>query len=197
MTYVTLGLTAVAVCITLFIHPVLRVMVTPGFRVAARYAGWIALAYLIRAFSRCFREIFVIDKRPDLEAWVSWAGAAVVFTGYAILIPRYGVWGAVWATLGGFAIQCVVSYFVAQSVRRVDYEYLRLAKIAAGSLAITVLFAAVPAASFWMQVALGCALAALFVLLLLMMRLFTSAELDYVTAQWRAFVSKGETTLAP
>jgi len=193
-TYLTLGLTAVTVVIVLFIDPILRVMVSPGFREAGRYAGWIALAYLIRAVGGYFREIFVIEKRPDLDALVSWAGTALVLAGYAILIPRMGLWGAVWATLAGFAGQFLVSLFVAQKIRRVDYEFSRLAQIAATSIAVVALYGLVQPVGFWMQVALGMALTALYIGLLLAGGIFSRDERDYVKAQWRRFTMTPEKT---
>ncbi len=193
-TYMTLGLSAVTVLIVLFIHPVLRVMVTPGFREASRYTGWIALAYLIRAIGGYFREIFVIEKRPDLDAWVSWAGTIVVLAGYAILIPRLGVWGAVWATLGGFSVQFFCSFFVSQRVRPVNYEYLRLTKIVICSLAVVLLYGAFQPASLAMQVTLGLALSALYLALLSLTNLLHPSERDYVMGQWRRVVMMTERT---
>ncbi len=184
-TYLALGLTSVTVLIVLFIHPVLRIMVTPAFREAGRYAGWIALAYLIRAIGSYFREIFVIEKRTAVDAWVSWSGTVVVLAGYAILIPRLGVWGAVWATLGGFTIRFFCALLVAQRVRRVPYEFSRLAKIAAVSAGVVGVYLVLQPAGFWMQVMLGVTLTALFVGLLLIAGIVRPEEREYVKAQWR------------
>ena len=71
-TYFTLGLTATGVLLAIFIDPSCDVMVHPSFRAAGKYAVWIALAYLVRAVGGFFREIFVIEKRPDLDARVTW-----------------------------------------------------------------------------------------------------------------------------
>jgi O-antigen/teichoic acid export membrane protein len=191
-TYLTLGLTAVAVLIVLFIHPVLRIMVSPGFREAGRYAGWIALAYLIRAVGGYFREIFVIEKRPDLEAWVSWSGTIVVLVGYAILIPRLGVWGAVWATLGGFGVQFFFSFLVSQHVRHTSYEYWRLGKIVLASVAVIGLYAAAAPSTFGMQVIAAVLLTLLWVALFLGTSFLYPSERAYVQATWRRLTATKE-----
>jgi len=183
-TYFTLGLTAVTVAIALFVHPVLRIMVSPAFRDAARYAGWIALAYLIRAVSGYFREVFVIDKRPELEAWVSWAGTIVVLAGYAVLIPRMGLWGAVWATLGGFTAQFFFSFVVARRVRVLSYEFSRLLRIALSSIGIVAVYGFLQPAGFWSQLALGSGLAILYAGLLLSFVLNRN-ERTFLKTQWR------------
>ncbi len=187
-TYMMLGLTAVAVAIGLWIHPLLRVIVSPGFREAASYAGWIALAYLIRAAGGFCREIFIIEKRPDLEAVVSWSGTITVLAGYAILIPRLGVWGAVWATLAGFGLQFFIAYFVTQSVRHVDYEFGRLAKIAFWSGLVIGIHAILPPAGFWFQCAAATALSLLYVALLLI-NVVKPSERDYLMMIWSRYTS--------
>ncbi len=127
-TYLALGLTFVAVLITLFVHPLLHVMVSPGFRSAAKYVPWLTLAYLMRAVGGHFREVFVIKKRPSVDARVSWVGTIMCLTGYAILIPRLGVWGAAYATAGSFAVLALYAFIAAQGLWRVQYEYDRLAE---------------------------------------------------------------------
>ncbi len=159
-------------------------MVSPGFREAGRYAGWIALAYLIRAIGDYFREVLIIEKRTAVDAWVSWSGTAVVLTGYAVLIPSMGLWGAVWATLGGFTIRFFCALFVAQKVRRLPYEFSRLARIAAVSAGVVGLYLVLQPHGFWMQVMLGAALTALFVVLVLISGIVTPSEREYVKAQW-------------
>jgi O-antigen/teichoic acid export membrane protein len=191
-TYLTLGLTAVTVLMVLFVHPILHLMVPPGFREAGRYAGWIAMAYLIRAVGGYSREIFVIEKRPDLDAWVSWSGTIVVLAGYAILIPRMGLWGAVWATVGGFAAQFFFSFFVSQRVRRLDYEYPRLGKIVVCSIAAIAVYAAIAPSIFWMQVVVALALTVLWSGLLLATNLLYPSERDYVKALWRRWTNTEE-----
>jgi O-antigen/teichoic acid export membrane protein len=190
-TYLTLGLTAVTVLITIFIHPILRVMVGPSFRDAARYAGWIALAYLIRAVAGYFREVFVIDKRPDLEAWVSWAGSAAVLTGYALLIPRYGLWGAVWATLAGFSVQFVCSFLVARRVRVIGYEYSRLIRIAVVSVLAVFVYRMLSPAEFWSQALCATAIGLVYIVVLLWVVLH-SDELRMLRTLWQKLVSRAE-----
>ncbi len=196
-TYLMLGLTTVTVLIVLFIHPILRIMVAPDFREAGRYAGWIALAYLIRAVGGYFREIFVIEKRPDLDAWVSWIGTIVVLAGYALLIPKMGVWGAVWATIGGFAVQFCFSVLVSRTVRAVEYEWLRMAKIAALSIAVVGVYEILRLDSLWVQLAAGVALTLAYAGLLIITRLFYPAELDYFRKQLRRITTAAAKTSTP
>jgi O-antigen/teichoic acid export membrane protein len=154
-TYLALGLTFVAVLITLFVHPLLHVMVSPGFRSAAKYVPWLTVAYLMRAVGGHFREVFVIKKRPSVDARVSWVGTIVCLAGYAILIPKLGVWGAVYATAGSFAVLALYAFIAAQDLWRVHYEYDRLLKISISAVIPVGVFYWLQPESFWMQAGLG------------------------------------------
>jgi O-antigen/teichoic acid export membrane protein len=179
-TYLTVSLTAVLVLIVLFIDPLLRILVTPAFRAAGKYAPWIALAYLLRAVGSHFREMFVVEKRPDLEARVIWAGTILCLAGYALLIPRFGIWGAIAATGLSFGAMFFVGYFISQRLRRVDYEYARMATVAVCAIAVVGIYAILRPASFWMQVGVGCALSLLFLGLLHVARFWRENEKAFI-----------------
>jgi O-antigen/teichoic acid export membrane protein len=165
-TYQLLGLTAVTILIALFIEPLLKLLVTPAFRTAGKYGPWIALAYLVRAMSGPPREVFVIEKRPEKEAYVVWIGTILCLLGYAFLIPRFGLWGAVAATCGSFVCVFLISYLISQRLRRVEYEYRRAAIIAGAAALVIGVFTLVRPASFWTQVGTGCLMLILWFLLL-------------------------------
>ena len=161
-TYLALGLTFVSVLITLFVHPLLRVMVSPGFRSAGQYVPWLTLAYLARAIGGHFREVFVIKKRPSTDARVSWMGTILCLIGYAVLIPRLGVWGAVYATAGSFVTMAIYGFVVAQQLWRIPYEYDRWAKISISAVLPVGLFYWLRPESLGMQVALGALMSLVF-----------------------------------
>jgi O-antigen/teichoic acid export membrane protein len=177
------------VLIALFTGSILHILVPPAFRKAAPYAVWIALAYLFRAVGGYFAEIFVIEKRPDLNARVTWVGTIVCLAGYAILIPRYGVWGAVIATVCAFLVVLVYSFWVAQRVRHVDYEYLRFGKLAACAAAVVGVFFAFRPASLWGELALGVGMTLLFGGLLYVTRFLQDEESRYVAGKVRALTA--------
>lgn len=183
-TYLTLGLTFVAVLITLFVHPLLHVMVSPGFRSAGKYVPWLTLAYLIRAVGGHFREVFVIKKRPSLDARVNWLGTLICLTGYAILIPKMGVWGAVFATVGSFAVLALYGFVAAQNLWRVHYEYDRLLKISVSAALPVGVFYWLQPESFWMQAGLGVLLTLASAALLQASHFWHDDEKEYVHRLW-------------
>jgi len=155
-TYLTAALTLVVVGLSVFIQPVLKVMAGPAFFAASALVPWLAAAYLIRALGAHLQSVFIVAGRPGLEARVNTIGSLACLAAYALLIPRFKVWGAVAATLIGFTVILFCSFWEAQRVRSFRFEYGRLARIGVFAIVTVGLFYAVRPAGLWMQTALGC-----------------------------------------
>jgi O-antigen/teichoic acid export membrane protein len=154
-TYVCAGLSVVVVALSLFAAPGLRLMTTPGFYGAAVMIPWVAVAYLLRSAGAHIQSAFTLEGRPGLEARVNVAGSAVCMVGYALLVPRFKVWGAIAATLLGFAVILIYGFVIARRLRPFRFAYGVLARIAistAGSLGALLLLRP---QGFWPQLSLA------------------------------------------
>jgi O-antigen/teichoic acid export membrane protein len=154
-TYRALVLSAVAVWLGFFTGPALAILVPPSYQGAARYAPWIALAYVLRSVGDHFRGSFYLEAKTSRQLPVIGFGAAVCVAGYLALIPRWGLWGAVVATNLCFAVMLVHGFRSAQRVRAFPYELRRLAQLVFWSVALVALHQLVQPSSFWAMVALG------------------------------------------
>ncbi|HLG71800.1 MAG TPA: oligosaccharide flippase family protein [Chloroflexota bacterium] len=86
-------------------QPVLQALATVEFAAGARLAGLIALAYTFSMFSSYFSVSLGLLGRQHWLA-VSMAGGTIVDLALnALLIPRFGMAGAAWATLAAFSVQ--------------------------------------------------------------------------------------------
>ena len=69
---------------------------------------------------------FYVTKRTVYKIYsISLAGAFVLLL-YRWLIPRFGMMGAAWATLGGYAAYAALTAFYAQRVYAIHYQLRRL-----------------------------------------------------------------------
>ena len=109
---------------------------------------------------------FLLDRRPMLMAQVTWTGAGACLLAYALLIPRFELWGAVAATLIGFALMAAFALWRSQRFRPFPYEYSRWVKITACAMMAALPSVLLRPTGFWYQAALGSACMALFVMLL-------------------------------
>jgi O-antigen/teichoic acid export membrane protein len=184
-TYLLLGFTLVVLLTSAFINPVLTVMVDAKFRGAAKLVPWIALAYLVRGMGAYWSNVFLLVKRPSIVAQITWIGAGGCFLAYALLIPRFGVWGAVAATHLGFALMASCALWKGQRLRPFRYEYGRWCKILfCGATAASPTLILNPS-DFTVQLALGCACVCLFPCLLWITRFQTKDEVHTLAGAFR------------
>jgi O-antigen/teichoic acid export membrane protein len=155
-TYLVAVLTAGTVMLSILCAPALRLTVGSAFWGAATLVPLLATAYLIRALGAHMQSVFIVAGKPGLEARVNTVGSLACLLAYAVLIPRFKVIGAAWATLIGFTVILLYGFWKAQRVRAFPFEYGRLARIALLALATVGLFYLVrPPGAVW-QAAVGC-----------------------------------------
>jgi O-antigen/teichoic acid export membrane protein len=156
--YLAAGLSVVVVVLSVFATPCLRLLTPPAFHGAAGMVPWIAFAYLLRAIGAHVQSLFTLAGKPDLEARVNCVGSAACVAGYVLLVPPFGVRGAIAATLLGFTVILIYGSMVASRVMPYELQRGPLAKIAVSTVAaIGTYFAAAPA-GLWGQILLASAL---------------------------------------
>jgi O-antigen/teichoic acid export membrane protein len=197
MTYLAATLTFAVVFLTLFVKPLLRLLVGPSFQDAATFVPWIAVAYLLRSVGSHLQGIFTAEGRPGLEAKVNIIGSIACVAAYAVLIPRFKVWGAISATVFGFLVILVYSFREAQRVHPFHFEYNRLLRIFLFAIAIVSIFYLVPAGGFWLQLGVATLFEASYIVVLLF-GCFDREDRQNATvvlgAAWKHMFSKGVPT---
>jgi O-antigen/teichoic acid export membrane protein len=139
---VLIGLPA-AVGVALVARPLAEVMIGPDLRaVATLITPWITLSAFLSGISvYYFYQAFTLAKRTRLllVAMSAPALANVILT--LILIPRFGVLGAAWATAASFAVGLAASILIGRRVLVLPFptEALIRCGLAAGVMAAVVL----------------------------------------------------------
>jgi O-antigen/teichoic acid export membrane protein len=191
-TYLALGLTFVVVLFALFADPVIRIMTPSAFWPAAQYVPWIAAAYVIRTVGAHFRCVFLLEGQTGKELHVTAAGAVTCLASYAVLIPRFGLAGAVASTVLGFSVMLVLGLWQAQKQRFFPFEYRRMLILAAVAACVIALFHAAQPKNIWTHAAVALAFAGMYPALLLFMRFLYPDEShalhDALTAKARPWI---------
>ncbi len=104
----------------------------------------------------------------------------------ALLIPRFGIMGAAWATLASYAAMTALLITANQRLWRIRYEPARLAKIAVAAGGLFAAGRCVDTSHLWLDSGLKVALTAAFPFLLWALRFFKPEE----TAAFRRFVGR-------
>lgn len=84
---------------------------------AAANMPWLAAAIFIAAFKSYFLDVvFQLNQATNYQGYIAILMAAVNIVLNLILLPRYGVIAAAWATFVAFAVGALASWFVGKSV---------------------------------------------------------------------------------
>ena len=166
-TYLTVVLMAFVVFLMVFSQPILRIMAGPAFGAAAKYVPWVALVYVIRTVGGHFRGAFLLEGKTQQDAAVVWLAALVCLACYALLIPRYLLWGAVAATGIAFTTMFAAGLWQAQRVRPFDFEYRRMLLPLLAAVPVAILHFWLPPQGMLLQIFTGCCLMIIYVVLLL------------------------------
>jgi O-antigen/teichoic acid export membrane protein len=129
LTYFLLFVGFISLGICVFVKPLLHIMADQKFHDAYRVVP-IVVAALV--FSGLYRVITVGVNIKKKNIWlpIMVAGAAVVNIIFNfLLIPRWGMMGAAWATVIAYAVMCGASYVVDEYYFPIRYERMRVLKI--------------------------------------------------------------------
>jgi O-antigen/teichoic acid export membrane protein len=175
-TYMILALSLCALILIAGAKPALRIMTPPAFQGAAALIPLLVGAYFVRAIGDFFRVLFFVANKPSGDAICNGVGAVVCLVGYFVLIPKYGIWGAAWATTSAFVVIGVISLVWAYTLYPYRLEAVRLVKLGVSLAFLCGLYFTVPVSSLWRQILWAALLVSAYPLMLLALRFPTTAE---------------------
>ncbi len=121
--YFNIVVVSLSLFISLFVKDVLTIMSAPSFLDAYKIVPIIILAYILQAWTfYCNLGNYIKDKSKyiAIASIISAVGCTVLnFT----LIPKYGVYGAAWATVGAFFIRFILTNIFSQRFYYIDYSW--------------------------------------------------------------------------
>ena len=126
---IVVGFIALGICV--FVRPLLTVMADEKFHEAYRVVPLVVLALV---FSGLYRVLIVgvNIKKKNLWLPVMVGGAAIINIIFNfLLIPRWGMMGAAWATVIAYIAMCTASYIVDHYYFPIQYEWSRILKVGA------------------------------------------------------------------
>jgi O-antigen/teichoic acid export membrane protein len=189
-TYVILALSSSAVGLIVCARPALRIMVAPAFQSAAALVPVIVLAYYVRSVGDFLRSLFLVAGRPGYDAVTNWLGSLVCLASYCLLIPKFGIWGAAYATVIAFSVITAISAAWVYRIWPYRVEAGRLAKVGVALAAAILPSMAAPVSSLVAQIGLAAASLAVFPAVLWILRFPTPGEVDHGLAALRSTVRR-------
>jgi O-antigen/teichoic acid export membrane protein len=190
-TYFLLVLSISSLGLIVFSRPAILILTTPKYESAAAIAPVIVIAYYFRSLAEFFRCFFIVHGHPEYESVCNWTGAVVCLAGYFTLIPRFGMWGAGFATVLAFVVIVVMSVVWTYRLKPFQFELSRILKITGVFVGVLVVYYLVPvsgptlkglhlstAAQAALQIVWGCLLMLSFAVSLWVLRVASPGEVE-------------------
>jgi O-antigen/teichoic acid export membrane protein len=183
-------LVTAALALSIGIKELLTVISAADFHSAYKVVPVIALAYVFQGANRFFLAGTYIAKKTSHLGIVGVISAGANIALNLLLIPRFGMMGAAWATAVSFIIMSALSLAVSQRVYPIPYVFTRLVGII--SMAAVIYFAStfVVLPSVAMQVVSKCLLFAMFPIVLYMIGFFSDKEVEQSKTLTQAILSR-------
>ncbi len=107
-----------AVGISLFGRDMLTLMVPPPYYPPVGLLPVLVFGYFLREVGDLFNSLLLVGIGSGLVGRIAVVGAVLNLGLNALLIPRYGIWGAAWATFLTWALYFGISWVMAARVHR-------------------------------------------------------------------------------
>jgi O-antigen/teichoic acid export membrane protein len=165
-----------ALGLSLFGDDIVRVMVDRHYSGAERVIPAVSLAYVFLAVGSFLQlGMFLADKTAIIGKLCAAAAVLSIGLNY-VLIGLYGMMGAAWATVAGFAFLAVGSFYCSQRVYPMDLKVGRILRAAAIAIVLYSASLVLGNSGVWVAFGVKLALLALFPAALWMTRFFSIEE---------------------
>ncbi|TCT06579.1 lipopolysaccharide biosynthesis protein [Aquabacter spiritensis] len=118
---------------------VIRLLTPPAYHPAILFIPWIALIYAIQETASLLELGSFLRKDGFVPLATNTFGAVIVVALYWLLIPPYGIAGAIAATLAAQTARAIVIHVVSQYYKRLPYAFGPLAIVVGFGTASTAL----------------------------------------------------------
>lgn len=196
LTYLLLSMSVVWLSLTFFIGDLAKItiygrhIIGPGYWSGLNIVPVVLLGYLFLGVSTNLSAGIFIEKKTKYSPLITGIGAAVNVAANFLLIPRYGILGAAWATLLAYFAMMTAMYFFVQRIYRIEYEYSRLLKIVASLSVVFLIYILVPAATYLESPGLlfiwKMMLIILFMLIIYLLKFYKAGEVIFLRKLWKA-----------
>lgn len=190
-TYFVAFMLLILVSVSLFIKDLIRIRLFGKYFIHPDYWGGVAivpivlLAYVFTGAYVNFVVGVYLEKKTKYLPYATGAGGLVNVLVNFLLIPKYGLMGAAYATLLSYIVMAVGIYFASQKFYYVKYEWNKIARLALAAGVVFILYALMdlaPLSANGVLMKLG--LCALFVGMVFGLKVFSPADI----AQTRAAI---------
>jgi O-antigen/teichoic acid export membrane protein len=174
--YMTLYV-ALQYTLAIFGDLVVRVMADEAYRDAADVVPVVCAAMCLFSFNQ-FVTVGAFIQKKTLLLPAGYVLGALVNVGLNLYaVPRYGYMGAAWVSVVTYFAFVTMNYWVCRTAYKIEFQFLRLAKLGATAVGLYLAYRAVPHHGVWLELGQQAAFVLAFPLALLALGYFERHEL--------------------
>ncbi|MGH9321333.1 MAG: polysaccharide biosynthesis C-terminal domain-containing protein [Vicinamibacteria bacterium] len=132
-TYAFAALFGIGLLNAIFGRELLFLMAKPRFHAAHPVIPIVVLAYVMQGVFALTSIGIGISKKSGYFPMMTFSAAALNVLLNLFLIPRYGILGAAWSTVAGYALMAALGAYLGQRHYPIPFEWGRLSKIVAAA----------------------------------------------------------------
>jgi O-antigen/teichoic acid export membrane protein len=179
-TYFLVLITFSALFTAVLTREVLMIMADRQFWSAYKIVPIIVLADVIFTLQYHFNMGFIIEKQTKYFAYINVSNAILNLIMNFLLIPRYGAFGAAYATLISFTYVAAMTYILSRRFFKIHFEFVRLVKIFIAAVAVFIVAQQITFFPFYINIMAKTLAILCFPLILYMLGFFTRKERDLI-----------------
>ena len=139
-----------AVGMSLLCTPLMTLLTTPEVGQASwQVVPFVAFAYLFVGLGGYGSEVFMYLKKTGTTGWFATGAALLNLLGNALLIPQYGVLGASISTAMAFALQSLITTYMAQRLFAFHFDGPFIFKIVISTAGMGIILFVLPSDQTW------------------------------------------------
>ena len=115
-----------AVCVATAGPILIRFLTPESYHGAIRYVPWMVLIAALHSTTTMFNIGCYSGRTTTWPVVIDGIAAAVAAAGYFMLIPRFGAYGAIAATILALGLRFLATYWASQAVVQIPYPVFRL-----------------------------------------------------------------------
>jgi len=162
--------------ISILSKDIVQLITTEPFWPAYKVVPIIALSSVIFSFHYHFQVGIVMKKATKYIAYINLSNAAINLVLNFILIRKYDIWGAAYATLICFIYKAIVTYYFSNRFYPIIVEWRRVITLFLTAGALYFVAIQVETGSIYFNIPLKAAVGCLYVVALYFTRFFSDAE---------------------
>ena len=184
-TYFLLIMFFAGLVISVLTKEILMIMADEQFWSAYKIVPIIVMATTIFSFHYHLNMGILISKKTKYLAYINFSNGIFVLLLNFLLIPKYGIFGAAFATLIAFIYKVSLTYYFSSKYYKIYFEFLRISKLLIATSLLYITTLPVQYDSVYINIVLKTGIISIYPALLFALNFFTREE----KRQIRGFVA--------